>query len=86
MRVARRAGRCYNSRMKTLLIVAALGAGVWFLMTRAKQNAAVQQMTDAPMQYTKALQHDVDRAKAVADAANKTIQQAQQVQKAVEAP
>jgi hypothetical protein len=67
--------------MKTLLILAALGAGVWYLMTRAKENVAVRQMADAPLQYTKGLQNDVDRAKAAVDAANKT---AQQVQKTVE--
>ena len=72
--------------MKLLLIVVALGAGVWFMMTRAKQNAAVQQMTDAPLQYTKSLQNDAARAKAAADAANKLIQQeSQQVQKTVDA-
>ena len=63
--------------MKTLLIVAALGAGVWFLMTRAKQNAAVRQMADAPLQYTKGLQNDADRAKAAVDAANTTTRQFQ---------
>jgi alpha-D-ribose 1-methylphosphonate 5-triphosphate synthase subunit PhnG len=72
--------------MKTLLIVAVLGAGVWYLMTRAKENAAVKQMADAPLQYTKSLQNDTVRAKAVMEAANKGIQQEnQEVQKTVEA-
>ena len=72
--------------MKLLLIVVALGAGVWFLMARAKQNAVVQQVTNAPLQYTKSLQNDEARAKAVVENANKVIQQgASDVQKAVEA-
>ena len=83
--VAPPALRCYTARMKTLLIIVVLGAGVWFLMMRAKQNAAVQQMADAPLQYTKALQNDTARAKAVADAATKLIQQqSREVQKTVE--
>jgi hypothetical protein len=67
--------------MKFLLIVAALGAGVWFLMARAKQNAEVQKMANAPIQYTQALKEDEARAKAAADNVNKLLKtQAQQVQ------
>jgi predicted negative regulator of RcsB-dependent stress response len=73
--------------MKTLLIIAVLGAGVWYLMMRAKQNAAVQQMKNAPLQYAKALQNNEARAKAEADSVNRLIQaQAHDVQKAAEAP
>ena len=59
--------------MKLLLIVVVLGADVWYLMMRAKQNAAVQQVTNAPMQYTKALQNDEARAKDVAEKAQKAV-------------
>ena len=72
--------------MKLLLIIVVLGAGVWYVMMRAKDNAAVQQVTNAPLQYTKSLQHDEERAKAVTDAATKAIQSTSQgVEKAVEA-
>jgi hypothetical protein len=59
--------------MKLLLIIVVLGAGVWYLMMRAKDNAAVQQATNAPLQYTKALQNDEARAKEVAEKAQKAI-------------
>ena len=59
--------------MKLMLIIAVLGAGVWYLMMRAKDNAAVQQVTNAPLQYTKALQNDEARAKAVVVKAQKNI-------------
>ena len=66
----------YNGRMiKTLLIIAVLGFGAWYLMGRAKQNAAVQQMQQAPEKYVKSLQNDVERAKQTADAASKAIDQ-----------
>jgi hypothetical protein len=42
-------------------------------MMRAKDNAAVQQATNAPLQYTKALQNDEARAKEVAEKAQKAI-------------
>ena len=72
--------------MKTLLIIAVLGAGVWYVMTRAKENAAVKQITDSPLQYTKSLQSDVTRAQAAADAATKAISaSSSRVEKAVEA-
>jgi hypothetical protein len=59
--------------MKTLLIIAVLGAGVWYLLTKAKENAAVKQVAESPLQYTKALQNDTVRAKAAVEAANKAI-------------
>ena len=59
--------------MKLLLIVVVLGAGVWYLMMRAKDNAAVQAVTNSPLQYTKALQNDEARAKAVVEKAQKNI-------------
>jgi hypothetical protein len=59
--------------MKLLLIIVVLGAGVWYLMTRAKENAAVQQAANAPLQYTKSLQNDEARAKAAVEKANKAI-------------
>ncbi len=72
--------------MKTLLIIAVLGAGVWYLLTKAKENAAVKQVTESPLQYTKSLQNDTVRAKAAVDAANKAIvsenQEAQKVEAA----
>jgi hypothetical protein len=72
--------------MKLILIIALLAGGVWYLMTRAKENAAVQQVTNAPMQYTKTLQNDEARAKEVAEKAQKAIDQtSHDVQKAVEA-
>jgi hypothetical protein len=70
--------------MKLLLIIVVLGAGVWYLMMRAKDNAAVQAVTNAPMQYTKSLQNDEARAKAALDSANKVISGTQhEVDKAV---
>ena len=72
--------------MKTLLIVVLLGAGVWYLMMRAKDNAAVKQVTQAPEKYVNALQNDVERAKAAEEAANKLIKsQDKDMQKAVDA-
>ena len=68
--------------MKTLLIIAVLGAGVWYLMTRVKENAAVKQITESPLQYTKSLQNNAVRAQAAVQAANKTIvQENQEAQK-----
>lgn len=61
--------------MKTLLIIAVLGAGLWYFMTRMKENAAVKAVADSPLQYTKALQNDTVRAQAAADAASKSIVQ-----------
>jgi cytoskeletal protein RodZ len=72
--------------MKFILFLVILGAGAWFLMTRAKQNAAVQQAASAPEKYVKNLQNDVSRAKAAEEAASKAIKQgSSDVQKAVEA-
>ncbi|HXT01428.1 MAG TPA: hypothetical protein VN915_12180 [Elusimicrobiota bacterium] len=64
--------------MKTLLIVAALGAGLWWFMTRVKENAAVKAVAESPLQYTKSLQNDTVRAKAAVDAANTAIVQENQ--------
>ena len=61
--------------MKTLLVVAVLAAGVWYALGRVKQNAAVKQMADAPLQYTTSLKNDEARAKAAMEAANKGIVQ-----------
>jgi hypothetical protein len=72
--------------MKLLLVIAVLGAGIWYMMMRAKDNAAMQQITNSPLQYTKSLQNDETRAKAALDSANKVIAGTQQqVDKAVEA-
>jgi hypothetical protein len=72
--------------MKFILVLAILVAGAWYFMSKAKQNAAVQQITDAPVVYTKALQNDVNRAKAAEEAASKAVKQgAADVQKAVDA-
>jgi hypothetical protein len=72
--------------MKLLLIIVVLGAGIWYMMMRAKDNAAMQQITNSPLQYTKALQNDEARAKAAVDAANKVVSGTQhEVDKAVEA-
>ena len=72
--------------MKLLLIVVVLGAGVWYMMMRAKDNAAVQAVTSSPLQYTKSLQNDEARARAVVDKANKAIAaQSHDVEKTVEA-
>jgi len=59
--------------MKLILVIVVLGAGVWYLMTRAQKNAAVQQVVQAPEKYTAALQNDEARAKAAVDDANKLI-------------
>jgi uncharacterized protein HemX len=59
--------------MKLILVVIVLGAGAWYLMNRAKQNAAVQQVVQAPEKYTAALQNDEARAKAAVEGLNKTI-------------
>ncbi len=78
--------RWYTSRMKILLVIIVSGAGIWFLMARAKRNAAVQQAAQAPERYVNSLQNDVSRAKAAEETANKLIkQQSQDVQKAVDA-
>jgi hypothetical protein len=70
--------------MKFLLLIA-LCVGVWYFMTRVKDNAVVQQVQQAPEQYTKALQNDVARAKAAQEAATKAIsQRAGEAQKEVE--
>jgi hypothetical protein len=72
--------------MKLLLVIVVLGAGVWFLMMKAKENAAVKQMTQAPEKYTSALQSDVARAKAAEETATKLIKsQEQQVKTATDA-
>jgi len=55
--------------MKTILILAVLGAALWFGMRRLKENAAVKQVQDAPVAYTKSLQEDVSRAQKAAAAA-----------------
>ena len=60
--------------MKFILLLAALCGAAYFLMTRAQKNAVVQQVQQAPVAYTKSLQSDVDRAKAAAEAATKSIQ------------
>lgn len=70
--------------MKTLLIVAVLGAGLWYFMTRVKENAAVKAVADSPLQYTKSLQNDTVRAKAAVDAANKGIVQEDQEARKIE--
>ena len=72
--------------MKFILFLAVLCAGAWYLMTRAQKNAAVQQIQQAPVTYTKSLQNDVSRAHAAEEAATKAVQQgSQDVQKAVDA-
>ena len=72
--------------MKLILIVAVLAAGAWFLMTKAKQNAAIQQVQQAPVTYVKSLQNDVSRAKTAEEAATKAVKQtSQDVEKAVDA-
>ena len=72
--------------MKTLLILIALGAGIWFAMTQMKKNETVQQMTKAPEKYVSGLQNDVARAKAAEEAASKAVQQeSHEVEKAVDA-
>jgi len=60
--------------MKFILFLAVLCGAAYFLMTRAQKNAAVQQVQQAPVEYAKSLQSDVDRAKAAAEAATKNIQ------------
>ena len=60
--------------MKFILFLAALCGAAYFLMTRAQKNAVVQQVQNAPVVYTKALQNDVDRAKAAGEEASKAIQ------------
>ena len=70
--------------MKLLLIVAALGAGLWCFMTRVKENAAVKAVADGPLRYTKSLQNDTVRAKAAVDAANKAIVQENQEARKIE--
>jgi hypothetical protein len=73
--VARRAASGYTAGMKLLLIIAVLGAGLWYFMTKAKENAAVKAVADSPLQYTKSLQNDTVRAQAAVNAANKAIVQ-----------
>lgn len=55
--------------MKTILILAVLGAALWFGMKRLEENAAVKKVQDAPAAYTKSLQEDVSRAQKAASAA-----------------
>ena len=72
--------------MKFILVLAVLCAGAWYLMTRAQKNAAVQQIQNAPVVYTKSLQNDVARAQAAEEAAAKAVKQGSaDVQKAVDA-
>jgi hypothetical protein len=72
--------------MKTLFLLIVLGVGAWYFMTKAKDNAAVKQIEQAPQKYTDALQNDVNRAKAVEAAANKLVKDGEKdVQKAVDA-
>lgn len=59
--------------MKLILVIVVLGAGVWYIMMRAKDQAAVKAVTESPLQYTKALQNDEARAKAVVEKARKNI-------------
>ena len=69
--------------MKLLLVIVVLGAGIWYMMMRAKDNAAVQAVTNSPLQYTKSLQNDEARAKEAAEKAQKVINEtAHQVEKA----
>lgn len=60
--------------MKTILILAVLGAALWFGMKRMRENAAVKQVQDAPVAYTKSLQEDVSRAQKAAAAASASVQ------------
>jgi hypothetical protein len=72
--------------MKLLLIIVVLGAGIWYLMMRAKDNAAVQAVTSSPLQYTKSLQNDEARAKEAVEKADKAIQAtSREVEKAADA-
>lgn len=72
--------------MKTLILLAVLGAGLWFLMSKAKQSATVRQIQQEPERYAKSLKSDVDRAKKAAERANESIQKTvSDVQKAVDA-
>ena len=82
--MARRAGSGYTARVKLLLILAVVGAGLWYFMTRVKENAAVKAVADSPLQYTKSLQNATVRAKAAVDAANKAIVQENQEARKVE--
>lgn len=61
--------------MKLLLIIVVVGAGLWYLMVKAHENAAVKAVTDSPLQMTKALQNDEARAQAAVEKANKTIRE-----------
>jgi hypothetical protein len=55
-------------------------------MMKAKQNAAVQQVVQAPEKYTTALQNDEARAKEAADKANALVKsQERDMQKAADA-
>ena len=72
--------------IKTLLFLAVLGFGAWYLMGRMKENAAVQQMQKAPEKYVNSLQNDVKRAQDAADKASNIIKtDNQDAQKAVDA-
>lgn len=76
----------YTTAMKTLLILVAVAAAVWFGMKRLHETTIAKQVTDAPVTYTKALQEDVSRAQKAADAAAKANAQVSgEVQKAVDA-
>lgn len=77
--------RGYTAGMKTILIVVALGAAVWFGMKKLHDTAAAKQITDAPANYTKSLQNDTVKAQAAVDAANAAIKQTSaETQKAVD--
>ena len=72
--------------IKTLIILGVLGYGGWYLMSRAKENATVQQMQKAPEQYVKSLQNGVTRVQDTVNAANKVInQKSEDVEKALDA-
>jgi hypothetical protein len=71
--------------MKLILIIVALGAAVWYGMTKAKDNAVIRQAAEAPEKYTKALQNDAARAQAAVDKANAAVKaEEHEVQKTVD--
>mgnify|MGYP001576486407 CR=1 FL=1 len=72
--------------MKTILILAVLGAALWFGMKHLQESAVVKQAQDAPLAYTKSLQEDVARAKRAAAAAEQAGRRlTDEVQKAADA-
>lgn len=72
--------------MKTLFLVALLGAGLWLLFTRAKRNQAVKDVQQAPERYVRSLQKDAARAQQVQSAANQAIEARDRaVQQAIDA-